>query len=145
MMRSGNQSPSDSTTTSQQSGKTTKLKTQAAVKEALRDVSIQHNQAMREQQDKFRKEIEALRKALETQTAVSKEKSGTTEDTSAPNEVVDDASIHAEDSSDDEASMKNTNSRALINNNNKIIKSPVRKRAKRGRGGRSSSSTKINE
>jgi hypothetical protein len=146
LTRSGNHSPSDSTMNSQQSGKTTKSKTQAAVKEALRDVSIQHNQAMKEQQEKFRKEIEALRKALETQTAVSPEKTTTAEDTIPPNEVADDASRNVEDSSDDEASMKNNKSRSLIQKpNNKSIKSPVRKRVKRGRGGRTSSSTMINE
>jgi hypothetical protein len=146
LTRSGNHSPSESTTNSQQSGNTTKSKTQAAVKEALRDVSIQHNQAMKEQQEKFRKEIEALRKALETKTAVSPQKTRKTNDTTTPNEVTDDVSRNVEDSSDDEASMKNNNTHSLSQKTNpKSVKSPVRKRAKRGRGGRTSSSTMINE
>lgn len=84
MSRSGHQSPTGgSSVNSHQSGMTTKSKTQAAVKEALRDVSIQHNQAMKEQQAKFQKEIESLRCALEKRTMVTVEKQ-TTNDESAP-------------------------------------------------------------
>jgi hypothetical protein len=64
-------SSSASSVTSIQSGNTSKSKTQAAVKEALKEVSLEHNKAMMEQKQLFQKEIEALRKALNTHTAMS--------------------------------------------------------------------------
>jgi hypothetical protein len=62
---------SASSVTSLQSGNTSKSKTQAAVKEALKEVSIEHNKAMIEQKRQFQKEIEALRLALTQHTAMS--------------------------------------------------------------------------
>mmetsp|Transcript_1469 Transcript_1469/g.2680 ORF Transcript_1469/g.2680 Transcript_1469/m.2680 type:complete len:140 (+) Transcript_1469:216-635(+) len=62
---------SDSSIASNQSGMTSRSKTQAAVREVLKEVSIQHNQAMKEQHDRFQKELEALRQALANQTAVA--------------------------------------------------------------------------
>jgi hypothetical protein len=139
MSRGSRSSPSESTINSinsQQSGGTTKSKTQAAVKEALKDVSLQHNKAMKEQQDKFQKQIEELRKALADRTVVSP---GTTMNnephTSTPEQAATNMAVI--DSSDDEASMKRTPTRSAP--------SPARKRSKRGRGGRSSSSQKLNE
>jgi hypothetical protein len=44
------------------SGYTSKSKTQLAVKEALKEVSIEHNKAMVEQQKLFQKELDALKK-----------------------------------------------------------------------------------
>jgi hypothetical protein len=52
--------------TSIQSGMTSKSKTQQAVKLALKEVSIEHQRAMSEQQQKFQKEIEELKRALTT-------------------------------------------------------------------------------
>lgn len=60
-----------SSVTSAQSGNTSKSKTQAAAKEALKEVSIEHNKAMIEQKLLFQKEIEALRKALEERAALT--------------------------------------------------------------------------
>ena len=51
---------SSSSVTSVQSGNTSKSKTQAAVKEALKEVSLEHNKVMTEQKQLFQKEIEAL-------------------------------------------------------------------------------------
>jgi len=48
-----------------QSGNTSRSKTQLAVKEALKEVSLEHNKAMEEQQKRFQEEIATLRKALE--------------------------------------------------------------------------------
>jgi hypothetical protein len=141
--RSGHTSPSDSTLNSQQSGMTSKSKTQAAVKEALKDVSLQHNKAMREQQEKFQKEIEELRKALQTRTTVSPDKTPPQKRTQ---QVTDNAEecMAVEDSSDDEASMpqgKPQDQRSP----ERSVKSPAHKRPKRARGGRLSSSNKLND
>lgn len=47
-----------------ESGNTSCSKTQAAVKEALKEVSLEHNKAMEEQRLKFQRELEELRNAL---------------------------------------------------------------------------------
>jgi S-adenosylmethionine synthetase len=47
------------------SGMTSKSKTQLAVRQAKKDVSVEHNKAMEEQQQRFQREIDRLRKALE--------------------------------------------------------------------------------
>jgi hypothetical protein len=136
--------PSGSTVTSQQSGMTSKSKMQAAVKEALKDISLQHNKAMKEQQEKFQREIEVLRKALEDRTTVSQTNHSTNDKTPPVNAHVDDEII-MEDSSDDEASMRNQTQPADMKPPPRSIKSPARKRSKRGRGGRSSSTSRLNE
>jgi hypothetical protein len=48
-----------------ESGQTSRSKTQAAVKEALKEVSLEHNKAMEEQRAKFQCELEELRRSLE--------------------------------------------------------------------------------
>jgi hypothetical protein len=50
------------------SGNTSRSKTQAAVKDALKEVSLEHNKAMEEQRLKFQRELEALRKEMERNT-----------------------------------------------------------------------------
>jgi len=145
MSRTGSRSPSDSTVSSQQSGMTSKSKTQAAVKEALRDVSIQHNQAMQEQQAKFQKEIESLRQALASRTTVSPNTQADNEEPPKPEEVVAQEHVTVEDSSDDELSLNKTKNKTPNSPTGKSVKSPARKRAKRSRGGRSSSSNMLNE
>jgi len=59
-----------SATSSVASGMTSRSKTQLAVKEALKEVSVEHNRAMEEQQRRFRQEIDELRKVLERSTRV---------------------------------------------------------------------------
>jgi hypothetical protein len=139
---------SNSSVTSVQSGNTSRSKTQAAVKEALKEVSLEHNKAMIEQKKQFQKEIEALRKALEQRAAMTTE---TTEDI----ELVEGAEVEhnnsVEDSSNDEASMQQITKpgrHAL----EKPTKSPIHKRPKcskyrspRGCGGPSSSTSELNE
>jgi hypothetical protein len=140
--RRGKSSPSTQSLQSQNSGNTSKSKTQAAVKEALKEVSMEHNKAMQEQQAKFQREIENLRKALERQSTMS----------SVPNtekppvqEVLTNAETQIEiESSDDEASLKETQMVELPSPA-RSAKSPAKKRPKRGRGGRSSSTRKLNE
>jgi hypothetical protein len=65
-----------------ESGQTSKSKTQAAVREALKEVSLEHNRAMEEQQMKFQKEMEALRKSMERNYTQSRPDD--TERTSSP-------------------------------------------------------------
>jgi hypothetical protein len=50
------------------SGNTSRSKTQAAVKDALKEVSLEHNKAMEEQRLKLQRELEALRKEMERNT-----------------------------------------------------------------------------
>jgi hypothetical protein len=47
------------------SGMTSKSKTQLAIREAIKEVSVEHNKAMEEQQQRFQREIAKLRKALD--------------------------------------------------------------------------------
>eukprot|EP00557_Chaetoceros_sp_GSL56_P000600 CAMPEP_0176493588 /NCGR_PEP_ID=MMETSP0200_2-20121128/9627_1 /TAXON_ID=947934 /ORGANISM="Chaetoceros sp., Strain GSL56" /LENGTH=282 /DNA_ID=CAMNT_0017891257 /DNA_START=202 /DNA_END=1050 /DNA_ORIENTATION=- len=61
-MTSGGASHDDS---SIESGQTSRSKTQAAVKEALKEVSLEHNRAMEEQRVKFQRELEELRRSME--------------------------------------------------------------------------------
>ena len=106
--RTGNHSPSESTINSQQSGNTSKSKTQAAVKEALKDVSLQHNKAMQEQKEKFRKEIEALRKELESKTTMERDRDVSTDDTPRTTDEMEHC-MNVEDSSNNEISTRNDN------------------------------------
>jgi len=107
--RTGNTS-SASSVTSAQSGNTSKSKTQAAVKEALREDSIEHNKAMLEQKKQFQKELEALRKALDRQTTMSSQGDGpATDRNTSPIRVTDetDASVPGEE--DKTSDMPNPN------------------------------------
>jgi hypothetical protein len=56
----------DNDESSIESGNTSRSKTQAAVKEALKEVSLEHNKAMEEQRLKFQWELEALRRLMGT-------------------------------------------------------------------------------
>jgi hypothetical protein len=84
------------------SGNTSKSKTQLAVKEALKEVSVEHNRAMTEQQQKFQQEIDALRKALEHNTRVSMEDPVTA--TSHPNAKQTGDTVQVEDVLEDSSS-----------------------------------------
>jgi hypothetical protein len=55
----------DNDESSIESGHTSRSKTQVAVKEALKEVSLEHNKAMEEQKQKFQRELEALCKSME--------------------------------------------------------------------------------
>jgi hypothetical protein len=140
---------SSSSVTSVQSGNTSKSKTQAAVRDALKEVSLEHNKAMMEQKQLFQKEIEALRKALEHHTASPQ----TNVDINADDiSIAEDTEIQVEDSSDDEASLKqnSTNSKTPATKSSKprvVHKRPKRAkyRATRSRGGPSSSTSEMND
>lgn len=141
-------SSSTSSVTSVQSGNTSKSKTQAAVKEALKEVSLEHNKAMTEQKKLFQKEIEALRKALEQRTAMSQE--APTEPLAAEDHPTP-QDVEVEDSSNDEASLPQSVNRGR-HSLDKPSKSPIHKRPKRSkyrsprvRGGPSSSMSDVNE
>jgi hypothetical protein len=141
-------SSSSSSITSGQSGNTSKSKTQAAVRDALKEVSLEHNKAMLEQKQLFQKEIESLRKALEQRTEVSQATDTVVE--VITNVEAGDSS--EEDSSDDAASLTQnpTTSRTAANKSLKstvIHKRPTRSkfRATRARGGPPSSISELNE
>ena len=51
------------------SGNTSHSKTQAAVQDALKEVSLEHNKVMEEQRLKFQRELAALRKEMEPNTS----------------------------------------------------------------------------
>jgi hypothetical protein len=55
-----------------QSGMTSRSKTQLAVKEALQVVSLEHNKALKEQQRKFQRELDDLKKTLAQATPKTK-------------------------------------------------------------------------
>lgn len=143
--RSGQTSPSDNSMSSQQSGNTSKSKTQAAVKEALKDVSLQHSKAMKEQHDRFQRELEELRKKLQAQSTVTPDKplprDGQTQQNvtqSAATEVIM-VDTHTEQPQA-QITLRSTSSPP-----HSPAKSPAHKRPKRGRGGRISSTNKLNE
>jgi hypothetical protein len=142
-------SSSSVSVTSVRSGNTSKSKTQAAVRDALKEVSLEHNKAMIEQRQMFQKEIEALRKALEQHTD-SPQQNGDIDADGISN--IADKDIEVVDSSDDAASL-NQNSRTSRTSSNKSSKSLVihkrpnraKYRATRVRGGPSSSPSETNE
>jgi hypothetical protein len=138
---------STSSVTSVQSGNTSKSKTQAAVKDALKEVSLEHNKAMKEQQQRFQKEIEALRQALDQRADLSLAPS---QDAVMEPSSEGDA-VHMEDSSDDEEALLH-NTRLSRHHLTQPPKSPIHKRPKRskssslrGRGGPSSAPPDVNE
>ena len=118
------------------------------MREALKEVSLEHNNAMIEQKKLFQKEIEALCKALEQCTDVSQE----TEEVAAAAINIDDKDVQFADSSNDEASLKQS-SPTPSNTSSKSAKSiAIHQRSKcskfcvtRARGGPSSSTSGINE
>ena len=107
--KDGTQS-SDSSIASYQSGMTSRSKTQAAVKEVLKEVTIQHSKAMKEQHDRFQKELETLRQALATRptiaTSISPPEMPQTDEviilpTETTGEVSEDISMDADDNDKD--------------------------------------------
>lgn len=54
------------------SGQTSRSKTQAAVRMALKEVSLEHNKAMAEQQKKFQQEMAVLRQSFERQSTMDR-------------------------------------------------------------------------
>jgi hypothetical protein len=148
--KDGTQS-SDSSIASTQSGLTSRSKTQAAVKEVLKEVSIQHTQAMKEQHDRFQKEIEALCHALENHTAVAPPISPTTTvpaqevglpEMMQPEEVIlppDDTPMEVDDSSDTQ--WQTVPSPTRLHKRPKRSKS----RACKGTGGPQAANQELNE
>jgi hypothetical protein len=128
------------------SGNTSRSKTQAAVKEALREVSIEHNKAMEEQRLQFQCELETLRSSMDknhNQDINSPRPHEINSDSSAyppiatPTEMeVEVQSVHGHpmeiDSSDDEVALarsRQPSRRAAASA--KANKSPNTKRTKR--------------
>lgn len=140
-----------------------------AVREALKELSVEHNKAMAEQQKKFQLEIDQLRRALEHQTTNMDnspkphwEADGLEEPMQievAPllrnrvTNIVD--TMEVDDSSNDESSMpsvRNITTASSLSIAQSNLPSPAHKRPKRsksrnskGSGGPSSSSNKKNE
>jgi hypothetical protein len=126
------------------SGMTSKSKTRLAVKEAIKEVSAEHNKAMEEQQQRFQREIATLRKELERSTSRhpaanmeieqnERKESDTTMDTEIPEQDIPMIDLGTEEEPH-------------------IAHSPSPKRPKRaksrtrkGRGGSKSTSHDINE
>lgn len=115
------------------------------VKEALKDVSIQHNQAMKEQHDKFQKELEHLRKQLQERTTVTPDKPLPTVTSEKNDNTANEDTIAIDDESVTEVTQTQAPSTPQPSPTCSPIKSPAHKRPKRGRGGRSSSTNKLNE
>ena len=130
---------------SQQSGNTSKSKTQAAVKEALKDVSLQHNKAMKEQHDKFQRELEELRKKLQAQSTITPDKPSIRDNSQNQHETPAEDTDAIVVDSDTEMSQAQITLANAASPPRSPIKSPAHKRPKRGRGGRSSSTNRINE
>lgn len=122
-----------------ESGQTSKSKTQAAVREALKEVSLEHNRAMEEQQMKFQKEMEALRKSMERnytlrnthpdEPAVSLTETG--QGTDINDSDIPQESTMEVDSSDDDIAMLVAQQSGLRTGAPKAGKSPWPKRPKR--------------
>lgn len=131
------------------SGMTSKSKTQLAVRNALKEVSLEHNKAMAEQQHKFQQEIEKLRQALEQSQHTSPVEGntlhsvrasqaptatvGATGTEQAPEALV---TMDVDDSSDDMASVPTT--RRVTQGSSlslamKATASPLNKRPKRSK------------
>jgi hypothetical protein len=143
--RSGQTSPSNSSTSSQQSGNTSRSKTQAAVKEALKDVSLQHNKAMKEQHEKFQKELEALRKQLQERTTVTPDKPPPSENNRQDEKKSSDEMIAIDNAPEVRITQVQDQSTPHPSPARSPIKSPAHKCPKRGRGGRASSTSRLNE
>jgi hypothetical protein len=153
---------SASSVTSLQSRNTSKSKTQAAVREALKEVSLKHNKAMMEQKNQFQKEIEALRRALEQRTSMTQDhpeieviedrpqtRKEASEDSSEevlsttqePDKInpemlrgtLQTSEQDVEDSSDDELSMVQKPVKLGRHTLEKPTKSPIHKRPKRSK------------
>lgn len=128
-----------------QSGMTSKSKTRLAVKEALQAVTIEHGKALKEQQQKFQKEIDELKKLLVTQSQTPKKNN-----TSTQGEVGYKTVPTREKQTNDEASVSSSSLTSLQHKVQAIVTlSPVAKRPKRSTsrmkrssGGSSNAATK---
>jgi hypothetical protein len=101
--------PGGTDETSVASGHTSRSKTQAAVRAALKEVSLEHNKAMAEQQKKFQQELAALRQSFERQTTTDQSEREVTTIPSTPTAgEVQDIQHMEEDSSDDELALQQT-------------------------------------
>jgi hypothetical protein len=106
--------------TSIQSGMTSRSKTQLAVKEALKAVSLEHKKALQEQQQKFQKELDVLKQSLTQATPKTKNK--------AVIQLEDDSSRASDDGSDTTNSLTSLQQRVKNMHTNST---PAAKRAKR--------------
>lgn len=126
-----------------QSGNTSKSKTQAAVKEVLKTVSLEHSRAMQEQHNRMQKEIEALRKELAQHTTFKPTLSPPAEVT-FPDKSPSEAIMAVDEDSDDSTPDKPLREEQLLSPS-RSIQSPAHKRPRRTklhaqhRKGRSSS------
>jgi hypothetical protein len=134
-----------------ESGQTSRSKTQAAVKEALKEVSLEHNRAMEEQRMKFQREMDELRRSMErnytqhrtkgTQRASSPmtredQQAGEVDSVADNGQDVEENSIPQEttmemDSSDDDIAMTLVQQSGRRTGAPKTSKSPLPKRPKR--------------
>lgn len=119
-----------------QSGMTSRSKTQLAVREALQVVSLEHNKALKEQQRKFQRELDDLKKTLAQATPKTKNTTVINLDNSDQQDN--------DDSSETNTSM--TSLQQKVNCLSTGTKTPAAKRTKRSssrlkrRGGTSSES-----
>jgi hypothetical protein len=124
--------------TSVASGHTSRSKTQAAVRAALKEVSLEHNKAMVEQQQKFQQELAALRNSFERQSTVGRPVQEVATIPSTPT-AGEEGAVQSmeEDSSDDEMALQQTRRRS---------KRPKRSQSnsKQGKGG-ASTQKRLNE
>jgi hypothetical protein len=130
--------PGGSEDASVASGHTSRSKTQAAVRAALKEVSLEHNKAMVEQQQKFQQELAALRKSFERQSTVGQTVQAVATIPSTPTSGEEQvAQSMDEDSSDDEVALQQTQRRS---------KRPKRSQSKSKQGrGASSTQKRLNE
>jgi len=99
---------SDTEELSMASGQTSRSKTQAAVRAALKEVSLEHNKAMAEQQKKFQQELAALRQSFERQSTGDSPEHAVATIPSTPTAGEDQIDQHMEqdDSSNDELALQ---------------------------------------
>jgi hypothetical protein len=131
-----------------ESGNTSRSKTQAAVKEALKEVSIEHNKAMEEQRLKFQRELEALRKSMdkhhnqETSASLPSDPqennpehpiSATPTETEAENHSAQATTMEIDSSDDEEALARTRVTSRRMTMPAKDTKSPITKRPKRSK------------
>jgi hypothetical protein len=96
------------------SGHTSRSKTQAAVRAALKEVSLEHNKAMAEQQKKFQQELAALRQSFARQSTGDSPERAVATIPSTPSAGEDQIDQHMEqdDSSNDELALQQTQRRS---------------------------------
>ena len=115
-----------------------------ALKEALKEVSLEHNNAMEEQQKRFQKELDALRKALEQGQTVSRPNGNDGHDLSAQNNLV--VNLDNDDTMDIDAGEPETTQLTMSLVASPKHKSPKRSksRSQRDKGGPASANDNSN-